>query len=72
MSSPSGQAPAMNTTDELRNRPPEEWELERPIGGALPVCESCGHAEVHCPSSGCNHIEDGMWCECDEAPVGET
>ena len=31
-----------------------------------PVCKNCGHADHHCPSSGCNHFDDDGWCDCEE------
>ena len=41
------------------------------VGDLLrPVCGNCGHAAYHCPSSGCNHHEDGEWCECVEYVLG--
>jgi hypothetical protein len=29
------------------------------------TCPDCGHDAYHCPGSGCNHHENGEWCECD-------
>jgi len=30
-------------------------------------CARCGHADYHCPASGCNHVGgDGEWCDCEQ------
>jgi hypothetical protein len=39
----------------------------------MDVCPACGHAEYHCPASGCNHWSDTAgWCECEAAWSADT
>jgi len=34
------------------------------LDAQLPRCANCGHREVHCLASGCNHVEGDDWCDC--------